>query len=131
MSLVCFFLISILHSIFIGAPHRFLQVLGEFIFAAYCFIIEFLLCWHFSPSEWYQSSLVKGLFFYLLERWRHIWRWYPWVEQTINFGRTRWRTCYLWRICIFWSLTHRSQILCLMKSGVLNMNVYVVLLDTL
>jgi len=51
MSLVCFFLISILRSIFIGSPHRFLQVFEEFISVAYCSIIEFVIVLSCFPHQ--------------------------------------------------------------------------------
>ena len=64
----CVLLISILCSIFYWCFSQVLASFGEFISIAYYFVIEFfLLCWPVFPLEWYQSSLVKGLFFYLLE----------------------------------------------------------------
>ena len=58
-----FFLISILRSIFIGAPHMFLQVLGEFIPAAYCFIKKFVIVLvYFSHQSGIIALWLRGCF---------------------------------------------------------------------
>ena len=57
LCLLCFFLISILRSIFIGASNRFLQVFGKFIFAAYYSIIKFIIVLTCSPHHFVYLTL--------------------------------------------------------------------------
>ena len=57
LCLLCFFLISILRSIFIGASNRFLQVFGKFIFAAYYSIIKFIIMLTCSPHHFVYLTL--------------------------------------------------------------------------
>ena len=59
--------------IFIGPPHKFLQVKGNLIMLHFfAMLFSLLLYWPVSP---YQSGIRAKLLvvvFYLLERWRHI-----------------------------------------------------------
>jgi len=96
--------------------------LGEIISALFSSILLVLL---FSPSEWHQSSWLG--YIYLLEWCRQMQRWLLWIVQIIICGRARWKIYYFSRNCIFRSLLHRSQILCLKKNGTLSTNKYVVL----
>ena len=48
---------------------------------------------------------------------------FKWYKLSFAFGRARWKTCYLWRNCIFLSL--------LMRNGTLSTNMCVVLFDNM
>jgi len=100
------------------APHRFLQVRENYIRCILWYIVCVIVFLIRVASE-----LLVGLYLW----WRQMQRWLLWMVQIVICGRAKWKIYYLSRNCIFRSLLHRSQILCLKKNETLSTNMYVVL----